>query len=193
MNGAGKTINRVHNRVHDIASQRLYVFYAKRLDPGGFYRRTTFILDTPPEDVVLAPCADRNHRPHFMVVGRHRHQRSPYHVENRKIIGLIQRRHTRAFGRAQSPKHRRWICDGPSRHLSCRTMAWILVDDVAAIGKKSFQIKTGWLCSKVERRDIRCWLRLSLAAAPGSGHLGSRENYWRPNNRSVSAWPVAAS
>src|SRR5437016_5101216 len=72
MNGAGQPRYRVGHRMDDVAAERLGIALAKRFCPGRLDPATVGTRYPTPEDVVLAPGINADHRPDQMVV---RHDR----------------------------------------------------------------------------------------------------------------------
>src|SRR6516225_3613982 len=84
--GAGQAWNGVGNRVNDVRSKRLCIFFAKR----SRTRRLDLAIRKPtPKNVVLAARVYANDGPHLVVVGPDRHSWPPDDIENGEVRRMI--------------------------------------------------------------------------------------------------------
>ncbi|MDQ3726330.1 MAG: coenzyme F420-0:L-glutamate ligase, partial [Actinomycetota bacterium] len=73
--------------------------------------------DAAPEDVVLTPGVDADHRPHAVVVRHDGHHRAPDDVEDRQVRRVVELLHLGAGGLPQPLQHGARLGHGAGDHL----------------------------------------------------------------------------
>src|SRR6266481_5322977 len=123
VNSAGQAPDRIGHRVDDVAAQRKSVPFAERLGTRSLDSPAGLIRHTPPQDVVFAARVYPDDGPHVVVVGHHGHARAPNDIEDREILGTVERLNLGAAGFAQRPENRVGRLDRAGYDLADRLLA----------------------------------------------------------------------